>query len=348
MVQIQLWAARLAERFRGSSPWFARLIAQLPAERRLVTPFEAVLEVGPIWFRYNAYRSGEMGEAMLELSLTVPYPDREGAPAADGDPEVDAAIEALTRGWWERGWLDSYHWKEEKGQLGALLALEFQALDASADKLREIQEALLSTLRALGCMEVRRYLRSSADFEIFYSELTGNTISRSVSMKSAFDIVRGRYRSAAAVTIEDDHEDMTTQEEFESLFEAGKDDIQMPELTFDGVADEIREIRLGLPRSVQIKVRTERREKHIKAIVTGREEAPIVFCLTWSDDRWWTYYEDNGVLTDVCAFENEADACDYYLRFLEEDAYGDTPPPTYEEIDGEDVYDDGWYDDWDG
>ena len=340
LFQIPQWAIRLTERIRGSGRWFARLMDGIPADRKLVTPFEAIAEVGTVWFRYNVYRSEEMGEAMLELSVAVPYPDEKTAVEA-----IDSAIEALVDGWWAEGFLDSCHWKEETGPFGSMLALEFQAVDISAEILRKIQDAIVTVLQAHGCMEVTRYLRSSADFEIFYSELTGNTIQRSVSMKSAFDIVRGRYRSAAAVNFQEDHENLTTQEEFESLFDAGKDDIQMPELTFDAVPGEIREIILGLPYGVHIKTRTDGRQKHIKAIVTGAEERPVVYCLTWSDGRWWTYYEEDGMLTDVCAFESEPDACDYYLRFLEEDAYGDTPPPTYEEVDYEDEYYDDWYDD---
>lgn len=340
LFQIPQWAVRLTERLRGGSRWFARLMDGIPADRKLVTPFEAIAETGTVWFRYNVYRSEEMGEAMVELSVDIPYPEGDGAAGA-----VDKAVEALVDGWWAKGLLDSCHWKEEKGPFGAQLALEFQAVDVSTEILRSIQEALLGVMREHGCLEVTHYLRSSADFEIFYSEMTGNTIQRSVSMKSAFDIVRGRYRSAAAVSFQEDHETLTDREEFESLFDAGKDDIQMPELTFGDVPGEIREILLGLPAGVHIQTRTEGRQKHIKAIVTGAEERPVVYCLTWSDGRWWTYYEENGMLTDVCAFESEPDACDYYLRFLEEDAWGDTPPPTYEEVDDGDVYYDDWYDD---
>ncbi len=340
LFQIPLWVSRLTEKIRGGSRWFSRLVEEIPAERKLVTPFEAIVETGPVWFRYNVYRAEEMGEAMLELSVTVPYPVGDGKEEA-----VDAAIGKMIDGWWNEGLLDSCHWKEEKGPFGAVLALEFQAVDVSAAMLARIQEELLQAMRELGCLEATRYVRSTAGFEIFYSELTGNTVSRSVSMKSAFDIVRGHYRSAGSVSFEPDHELLTTREEFESLFEAGKEDVQMPELTFDAVPDEIQEIRNGLPNAVRIRTRTDGRSRHIKAIVTGAEEKPIVYCLTWSDGRWWTYYEENGCLTDVCAFEDEADACDYYLRFLEEDAYGDTPPPTYEEVDYEDEYYDDWYDD---
>ena len=340
LFQIPQWAIRLTERIRGGSRWFARLMDGIPGDRKLVTPFEAIVETGTVWFRYNVYRSEEMGEAMLELSVDVPYPDGEEAVGA-----VDKAIETLVDGWWTDGLLDSCDWKEEKGPFGALLALEFQAVDVSAEILRSMQESLLAVFREHGCLDVTRYLRSSADFEIFYSEMTGNTIQRSVSMKSAFDIVRGRYRSAGSVTFQEDHETLSDREEFESLFDAGKDDIQMPDLTFEAVAGEIREIILGLPYGVRIKTLTEGRRKHIKAVLTGAQEQPVVYCLTWSDGRWWTYYEQNGMLTDVCAFESEPDACDYYLRFLEEDAYGDTPPPTYEEVDYEYGYSDDWYGD---
>ena len=106
LFQIPQWAIRLTERIRGGSRWFARLMEGIPGDRKLVTPFEAIVETGTVWFRYNVYRSEEMGEAMLELSVDVPYPDGEEAVGA-----VDKAIEALVDGWWADGLLDSCDWK---------------------------------------------------------------------------------------------------------------------------------------------------------------------------------------------------------------------------------------------
>ncbi len=290
---------------------FARLMESLPADHSLCAVDQCVKEYGHIWFFWSLIRVED--QLRLTVSLNVPHPDAEEDLAG-----LDADIRAQIADLQQTTALARSEWREMEGPLAMRLYLEFDWSEISAAMILEFQERTLEIIRSRHADSVVRYFRGSGDYDIYYSEQVGNVIERSLDMVNAFDIRKYSFKSEGMLEYNQKNEIAATAEEFEELYAAAKDDIEVTGLTLQDLRGHFRDLcrdEVILTTPVLYK---RGRKDYLEAWYRDKQGNPCNWNIEQSDGAWWVYNFEGNDLGDIYEMDTEEEACDLFVRYVAE------------------------------
>lgn len=290
---------------------FIRLMKQVPADVSLYHFDQCVKEIGNIWFFYSCFLKDI---PLLTLSLNVPRPGKEDDEAAL-DTAVQSIVDSLKSSSMPPTRCD---WKEMGGPLAWRLYLEFDWNTVDRVLIARMQDELFNAIRNFHADNVRHYFRGSGARHIYYSELVGNVITRSLDMADAFDIRKYSFKEEGSLEYKEDNECPVPAEEFEELFEAAKPDIDFRGLSFRKLRLffnklYLDEVILSLP-----VLRGGWWKKRLEAWYQDKETVWQNWNIVHSDRVWWVYSVEDGELGDIFQMSDEEQACDLFVRYVVE------------------------------